>query len=348
MTRLHILLGVAAVLLAVVLWNWISGWGLVTIHAAGQPLSKVIQSIERQGNVKIITNADPSTPVTIDVAKVPPAEAIDTVASWLEANWSVTYVAGASKPEVATAVLSLSDGNAGRNYEYFSGGGGFMSGSLPVAVDPRKMRWNVSPSENGKLQSYLEQFAIKTGAAALVPEEWNPEVTKPPKGGKASSAIRDLISSVKGHVEEIFYLRASGWAGRENGSGPRPVASRPGGPSGGPPGGSSGGPSRGRDRRNVNPEWIAERMEQQIAQLPPEERKQAQAEFDEMREFWNKIRELPESERREAARKFFEDPAVQERMMERQNEREDRRSPERRAERYREYIQRKKAIKQSS
>ena len=56
--RLKALLGVAGILLALLIWNWISGWGLVTVHVKSEPLAKVIRSIESQGRITIITNAD--------------------------------------------------------------------------------------------------------------------------------------------------------------------------------------------------------------------------------------------------------------------------------------------------
>ena len=133
-TRLKILFGVAGVLLAFLIWNWISGWGLVTVHAQSQPLSKIIQSIERQGGIKIVTNADLGTPTTMDVDRVPPAEAVDVLAAWLDGNWSVGYAVGPQKVDVAAGIAALQDGErrdpnfARFGFGGFGGDGVFWSG----------------------------------------------------------------------------------------------------------------------------------------------------------------------------------------------------------------------------
>lgn len=106
--------------------------------------------------------------------------------------------------------------------------------------------------------------------------------------------------------------------------------------------GGGGGPSRGRP----NPEWEAERIQAQLAQLPPQQREQVQAEMNEMREFFERVRSLPEDQRRAEMEKRFNDPVMQDRMAEREASRDARQSPERRADRMRRYIERKQQIKE--
>lgn len=331
------MLGVAAVLLAVIVWRWIGNWGLVTVHKNDAPIAEVIKSIERQGGITIVTNADPTVPVTLHVDKVAPAAALDELADWMDANWSVTYVTGADGATVKNEIANLSSGQRSEGVRMFRsrGGGGFMMDMGEVTVDPRKIKWTVTPSDSGELQSYLEQFAAKTGAAAMVPETWNPTVSGTPKGGKASSAVRKLVKSVGGEVEEIFNLRVSDWGGD---GGPRTASN------GGPP--DRGGWDGGRGR--TNPEWAEERVQAQLAQLPAADRERVQTEMNEMRAFWDRVRQLPEDQRRAEMEKMFNDPTVQDRMVEREARREGRRSPEGRAERYRRYIERKLEMKNQS
>jgi hypothetical protein len=90
---------------------------------------------------------------------------------------------------------------------------------------------------------------------------------------------------------------------------------------------------------------MAERQQARIALLPAAERAAAQKEFDDMRATWQKMRSLPEAERRAAMQKMFNDPVMQEKMMDRMLSRDAKRSPEKRAARFRQYIQRKQQMK---
>lgn len=336
--RLKILLGVAVVLLVAVAWHWISGWGLVTIDAEGEPLAKIVRSIERQGGISIATNADGALPVTMRVTRVPAVEAIDALASYVDGNWSVTYVAGPSKADVALGVAALRSGE--RNEAFTRFGGGWGMDFTDHVIDTRRVEWKVSPADQSELQSYVDQLAQKTGLAALVAKDWNPAVARTPAGGPAGRAMTALIADVKGASEEVFVVRVRTEDPRRSaGTGGAPAGGGSDGgfaAGGGGPGGGGGG-----DRRNVREDWAEERALARIEQLPAAEREQARKDYGEMRAFWQQLRALPEAERRAAAEKFFSNPIVQDRMMERMLSRDSRRSPEKRAERYRDYVQRK-------
>ena len=95
----------------------------------------------------------------------------------------------------------------------------------------------------------------------------------------------------------------------------------------------------------MNPEWMAQRAEAAIAQLPPDEQKIAKADFDEMRKFWAEVRALPEDQRRAKMEEFFNRPDVQDKMEERMAARDARRSPEQREKRMQKYVAQKEQIK---
>lgn len=348
--RFKLLLGVAAVLFVLLVWHVISGWGLVTIHVADEPLSKVIRSIESQGGIKIVTNADLTAPVSMDVDRVPPVEAVDTLAAWFDGNWSVSYAAGPTRPDVIAAVSALQEGGRrdGGDSDFARFGGGGFGGGGPggwgaggdMVIDARTVAWKVSPSDKPELQAYLNQLAQKTGVSVIVPQTWNPSVSKPPKGGEAGSAVRSLVKSASGEFEEVFVLRVQ--TGQVADSGP----DGDGGNRGPRTDGGFGGPGGGR--RDFNPEWAREREEARLALLPAAEREQVRKERDEMRATFEKIRALPEAERRVAFEKLMEDPVMQERMQQRMMSRDAQRSPEKRAERFRQYIERKQEAKAKS
>ncbi len=93
---------------------------------------------------------------------------------------------------------------------------------------------------------------------------------------------------------------------------------------------------------------MEERVTARIAQLPAAEQEQAKKDFQEMRDFFQKMRDLPEDQRRAAMENFFNSPAVQQRMADREADRAEKSGPERRAQRARDYLQRKAAMKDQS
>jgi hypothetical protein len=335
LTRAHILLGAAFILLIAVIWHWLSGWGLVTVHVQNIPLSRVVSSIERQGGIKlVVTGADAGLPITMDVDRVPTAEAVDTLAAHLDGNWSVTYVAGPSKAAVSAAVAVLSQGDRSPDYQYF-GMRGFGGGGMDMSdtvIDPRKVSWNVSPADKQDLQSYLDEVTIKTGVEAMAPQTWNPSLAHQPKGGAASSAVRNLVHSAGGQVQEVFTIHV--WQTDQTADSS---------PQGDRPRGSDGGFGRGGGRPS-HPEWMEERMAARIEQLPKDEREQAKKDLNDMRSQWLAIRMLPQDQRQAAMQKLFDDPNVQQRMSDRMAARDDKRSPEKRADFMRRYVAHKQAV----
>ncbi len=175
------MLGVAAVVAALLVWRWIAGWGLVTIDVSGESLAKVIRSIERQGGVVISSNVDPETPLTMAVVEVPVAEAVDYLAARIDARWSVAYVAGSGKAETRAGVDALLAGGRDPAFTVYGVRGwgvGVDSESVP---DPRRVAWVVSPADDGTLGSYLDQAAQKTGVTTVLPVAWNPSGCADPR-----------------------------------------------------------------------------------------------------------------------------------------------------------------------
>jgi hypothetical protein len=347
-TRMKILLGIAAVLAIGLLWNWISGWGLVTVHVQDKPVADVIRSIERQGGIKIVTNAPADAVVSMDVDKVKPVDAVDVLAARIDGNWSIGYMAGASKTDVEAGLTTLASGERGgglRTFGLWGGGGGGFGGDVmgDVPVDARLVEWSVSPMDTSNLQSYLDQLSVKTGLMAAVPEGWNPDLSNQPSGGKAGDALKALVKSVKGAYQEIFVVRVMNRERFADGGRNGPGAE---GGFGGPrQDGGFNPPERTEAQQQQREQWMQERVMARLDQLPVEEREQAKKEFDEMRAMFDKIRELPEDQRRTAMQNLFENPAMQERMAERAASRDEKSGPERRAERSRRYVQRKQEMK---
>jgi hypothetical protein len=331
--RAFLLAGVATLLAVVMVWKWVAGWGYVTLKVHDAPLAKVIKSIERQGGVKIRTNADPATPVTMLVEEVPAYEAIDTLAIAIDGGARLAYVAAPSDRQIRDVLAAFAGGNNPGGWTVFSGWGRGGPGGGEFETDPRAITWKPSDSEDKSLQAILNQASQKTGALFAVPEDWNPVVGKLPGEGRTGKVTMSLVKSAKGSVEELFLVTVQParpqTAGNEQGG--RGEFTR-----------TVFTPKRGGQR---NSEWMAERARAQIAALPPEQRADAQKQMDEMRAFWESVRNLPEEERRAKIEEMMNRPEVQERMEERMNARDAKSPPQKREDRMRRYLDRKNQMK---
>jgi hypothetical protein len=333
--RTVLLLVATALLAGILAWRWVSEWGLVTLNYSNAPLSNVIKSIERQGRVEIRTNADQATPVTIRLNRAPVFEAIDTLGARIDADARLAYLGAPSQKQIADVLAAFSaDSNPG-GWRVFSPGfsGGMIVGDL-ASLDPRVIEWKVTETGDRRLQALLDQGAQKTGAIFAVPEIWNPELGKLPSVGKVREVTTDLMRTVSGKVQEVFLLmvrplrREDERMLTESGEMRR--------------GETVFSPQREGKR---NPQWAAERVRASIAMLPKDEQAAAQMNFDELRAFWESIRDLPEQERRARIEEQSNRPEDQAQLDERAAARYERRSSQQREQWYRNYIQRKEQIK---
>ena len=372
------------VLGGVVVYHWFSDRGLVTLDYDNTPAGKVIKALERKGGIRVVTNGDLTAPISIHIKRAPVYEAADVVATRMGGDLRVAYVGApqsAQIEEVFTAFASNTNpgnwtayapgfggggggggpqGNrpprnnaptgdqpapvannsaaGGTNNERPRGGGGNFGGGMMGGGDfgtgdPRFIEWKISDVTDRNLQAFLNQGAQKTGALFAVPSDWNSVLGGVPKGGPTRDMAKALASAAKGRVQEVFLITVN----------QRPAQSEEGGPRFTP---TVFSPQRGAGR-TMNPEWVRERVEAQIAALPPEERAQAKKDMDEFRAFRESLQNLTEEERRAKWEEFMNRPDIQEKMEERMAARDSKRSPEQRESRYRNYLSNKEAAKGS-
>ena len=329
--RTALLLVIAASAMGLLAWRWWIERGLVTLAFTNTPLSTVIKSIERQGRVEIVTNADPAALVTIRLNRAPLFEAIDTLALRIDANAKLAYIAAPTSEQIRAALRAFSSGANPGDWMVFSAqlGGRFIVGNLS-AVDPRRMEWRIAETTDRNLHTLLDQGAQKTGALFAVPVAWNPLLAKLPAAGVVSKVTAKLIRTAKGTAKELFLLTVNS---RDDGQRRRVEA--PGRTLFSPP----------PRTQPPNPEWTAERAQAVIALLPPDQQDEVRGEYNKMRAFWESIRQLPEPERRAKIEEHLSRPDVEAHMEEQAAARDARRTPEQREQRYRNYIRRKEQIK---
>jgi hypothetical protein len=322
-------------------WQIYAGWGLVTLDVRDTPLSKVLNTISRQGGIDIASNLDPTTPVTIQVKRLPPVEALDLVAARVEASWLLAFLGAPTPAAINSALDAFRVGGTTPGWTSYGGGGfSMVEPQSGAALDLRRVNW--TPSAAGELPALLEEASQKTGVFLAAPADWKP-ATKAPRPGPIAQAAPQLFRNAGGVTREVFLLR--GRPSREDDD--------MGGGGGGPwigsaPATASGQRGGGSIRAMGDPQQVAERIEAQIALLPANEQDQAREDFRTMRDFWQGVRELPEEERRAKAREFFSRPEIAERMDDRRLAREAKMAPQQRVDRAKRYFERKQAAQSAS
>lgn len=334
MNRQTILAVTAAVLfLGAAAWWWMADRG-ITLNFNKTPLSQVLPVVEKRTGIRILTNLDPATPVTLMVYQASPAVVWEALAGAVGTRASLRAVLAPDKATLEAHLAALASGARPEDWESYRVGvpGMMTAAELPEIPDPRRLPLAAPPSwPSGPLQTHLATLAEASEITWTAPKAWNPEVAFQPSKATAQSALDSLARAAGGEGRMVLALLSF----RREGEG------GPGGGGDRGPGGGGGGFWGGRGM--PSPEVVERRTEQRIALLPAEQQAAAREALRAEREFWASLRELPPEQRQERLRERFEDPAVQERIENRMAERDARTPPERRRERYRDYLERRAA-----
>jgi hypothetical protein len=267
--------------------------------------------------------------VTLDVESVPLAEAMEVLATELDARWMPYYALAPDKAGLSK-VLGALEAESGRDgvktfYRPLPGLIEWVAGEyLP---DPRFLTW-VEDAVSGKkdLEGVLAGLAEGSDAGYAIPSAWNPPMARLPGKKRLSRAVAQVADEANAEDYAFLYLYQ------------RQRNINPGGP----------GPGLGGNREPQNEGVIEKRMAQRMAALPSAERAEAEKSWIEQKNQWKEMQKLTPEERREKMQQMMEDPAVQERMEEMAARRDGRRSPEKRRERYKNYADRKQQAKEAN
>ncbi len=318
MNRQWVFLVVIVLLIGNVVWRIYSHWGLITIHANGQPISEVVRSIERQGGIILRTDFAPNTPVTMNVTRVTLPEALETLATVTDSRWRLTYVVAPNKNEITSAIGNFVAGQPTENWKT-----AYVRlvpiGDAPLMPpDPRVDVWTVQPPAEKNLQAYLEEGAKNVSAAFLYPSEWNPPVSSDVQSGPIRKVMPKLAKLAHGEMQEVFFLmkprqRDPALAATEETS---------------------------RDWMGGG-EAIIARMQAEIAKMPPNQRADAQEQI----QFVQSLSGLSREERRAKLEDYLQQPQIQDRIEQRLLDRESRMTPQQKLQRAERYAQRRQQIK---
>jgi hypothetical protein len=310
-------------LFAVVYHLW-AGWGLVTIHANKEPLGKVIASMERQGHAKVQTDLPLDTPVTMDCVKAPLTDALETLSVVTESRWRLLYFVAGDKTTLKNAEIAWFAGQRPDGWKMIA----FPTGNMlaltddaedEVPPDPRLDVWTPKTASPAALQDFLTDAAALTNAGFAYPVDWNPAINSAPKPDIVEKAVPKLISAAGGREDGIFFLSKTGR----------------GGPRGA---GSGGGPTMGG---GMDPNLMAEHVQAEIDRLPPDERAQAQSNYNTERAFWASLKDMTDEQRLAAVQQHMQDPQVQQMMADRMDARDGRMNHQQRLQHFANYVNRK-------
>ena len=318
---------VVLLLIFAVIYHIWAGWGLITIHAKQEPLGKVIASMERQGHAKIQTDIPGDTAVTMDVVKVPLTDALETLSVVTESRWRLLYFAAGDKSTLKSAELSWFSGQRPDGWKMVS----FPMGNTialdddedAAPLDPRGDIWTPRTAAPAPVQTFFLEAAQLTNAGFAFPDAWNPTVQYAPRPGMVNRVVPKLISAAGGREDEVFFLSKPAARGPRNGAG-------------GAGAGLSG---------NFRPDFdlLAARTQSEINRLPPDERGQAQINFDTEQAFRKSLQDMTDDQRRQAFLQHMQDPQVQQQIANRLDARDGRMNHQQRLQHFQSYVNRKLA-----
>jgi hypothetical protein len=317
--RTQFLIGTTVFLLvfAIVYHIW-ANWGLITIHAKQEPLAKVIASMQRQGHAKIETDIPLDTPVTMDVVKAPLPDALETLAVCTDARWRLLYFVAGDKATLKTGEATWFGGQRPDGWRMVS----FPMGNMipldddPPPMDPRQDVWQPKTAAPAPVQTFFAEAAQLTNAGFAFPADWNPTVTSTPPSGVVDHVVPKLIKAASGHEDELFFV-SKGHRGNR-------------------------GDFAGGDF-HFNPDMFAEKIQAEINRLPPEEKSEAQANFDTEKAFRDSLKDLSDEQRRAAWMQHMQDPQVQQAIANRMDSRDARMGHDQRMQHWSNYVNRKLA-----
>lgn len=375
-SRTQILVASVFVLLAVnMVWSLISNWGKISLDVNQVPLRKVIAEFERQGHIRLRSNLDPDTPVTLHLEKVPVAAALENLSVVTDSRWRLAYLMGPSKNELLSMLKDWEAGPRPDGWVWINHPVNLEMIAPQIADDPQDPRGervdfkpaaeptappppppgqdaNATANANGngggnpnppnpnpdantnpgqpptELQPLLQQVTVLADAEAVVPTDWNPEVGAISARASIGSLMGKLAHAGHGSTYEVFLLSKE-----EHRQRPDQAQNQD---AGGPP--PEGGP-------RMNPMRMAAGLQARIDRLPADQRKVAQASFDEMKAFWLSLKDLSPEDRRAKMAAMRNTPAFQDAMDQRQADRMAQMTPDQRDSRFQSYTSNKAAIK---
>jgi len=334
-TRPKLLLSLVGILALIWIGLWIAqGWGTITLVFDKKPLSSVLRSFTSQSKLKIITDIDLNTPITIKVRRVPVVEALEAIQAAAESRGRLAFLIAPDRSGLQNLIsLMPRPGNQSgiKSLEYrmpFL----FVPGTeeLPQWRDPRDQVWTPSEQTKKDLLSLVEDAAQKTDIRILFSESWNPTVTKSLSSGPLRTSLPSLAKSSGGTGELVYLLpgqRTQNETSDRNPSNPERWRQN----------WSEGTP--------LSADAFAERLKNRSVGLSGDRAKEMQVSVEESVKQYRSWLALTPEEREKRMQEMIQDPNRQQRGSDRFSRAMRMMSPSQRASRYSRYNSQKESVK---
>lgn len=250
----------------------------VSIDARGTPLGQVIASFERQAKISVLTNVDPSTPVTLYLQKVTVPIALRKLGGAVGAEFRVGYFFAPTKSQLLASAADWESGAfKGRWYQLR---GPMVEGPKE---HPRFAPWNVKTEAAANLGSYLEQASVSTGLCLALNGDPATAVPSAPKSGSIDQGLR--------HLAHLAHMQCADYAMLVD------LKSLAAGEAQARPGEQPGSASL------PEPAQFVQFLKSRLDEMPPERREEARQKVAAMEKLAESMKDLSPEER---AKQFFE------------------------------------------
>ncbi len=317
----QMLLG-AIVLLVIgnVAWYVMADWGRITLHVHAVPLRKVVASFESQGHIRLRTDLDPETPVTLDLDHAPIGLALETLSTVTESRWRLCYLVGPSRRDFLAMLDHWQAGHRDDGWRWIS------HPAPPLAddpddgpADPRGDSVTLQPTDGTDVQGLLDKIAFLSDATVVVSQPWNPSVGAVSFEAEVHRAVAKVAGAGHGSNYEVFLLSAHHLRTADQG-----------------PMDDGGG--------RFNFEDADAMLQRRIQSLPADKRAAAKDRLDKERSFRQSLAGLTPEQRRARWLARMSDPVMQEMMMARQEQRDNQMTPDQRQSRAQRYVSNKASV----
>ena len=358
---------IAFLVLANILYYGFSSWGLITIKVQNVPLSQVVKSIEWQGWVRIYTNIDPTTKISMYVENVTLPEALETLSANAGGQWKLGFFVGPTSTDVKETIKAFEAGSMGNMYGPRNNGYADNTQGTPAATPDTTLRIYSYPTMLGMLASSgndddspsmsVADPRLQTWPgmqAMVVPVSTAPAPATDPSNSFPAPAPPAPPDSVQGYLRA--FAQSADISIISNTSWDPPVAKPPPASSsiasaiknfvsnnhgavaqafvlqGGRGGFRGGGFRRGGFAGGDDTGW-SERLQNAINGLPENERAGALAQLDQEAKFQKDVQAAPPDQRRDMMRQH-----MQGKMADNLGGPMGRMSPDKRAQRYQQMV----------
>ncbi len=319
------------------LWWGLSGGRGISLKVDREPVERVVGLVRKQTAEEIVVSGRSPALLTFAVERAVLADVMDLVAEQSDGDARRVVVLSRNAGGLRAAREGFVSGaapegwrRAGGMTRGFGGGGGGPGGTESLIVRNRDGEALITLKLGGApLEDALRQVAFRAGVDFWIEPGLEAAVSLDLRKQPLGEAVARVAKQAGAVADSFFVLRyrAEGERGPGVGEG-MPFAFR-----GWRESGPSGGEGREREGDGPSPEEMERRraqMEAWVALLPEDERKR----MEEMRAFWESLRDLPREERMRKMEERMSQPDMQERMSQRDQRNLKNRTPEQRHDRW--------------